>query len=460
MTEVLQANGEVSYAELRCLSNFSFLTGASHPHELVDRAKELGYEALAIADECSLAGVVRAHVAAKEAGLKLLIGSQFRVQCDTPFTLVVIATNRNGYGNLCQFITDLRRASPKGTYRLDLEGINPSALDDCVLIACPDRSCDAAQVQCVAEWLLFRFVGRCWLGVEQLRQLADAVWLHKLRLASEATAIPLVAVGDVHMHTRARKALQDVVTAVRVGKPITECGYALQPNGERHLRTRFRLSCTFPPELLAETLRVAERCDFSLDELKYCYPAEVVPEGETPTSYLRRLTYEGAGQRWPNGAPAKVQALIEHELELIDELGYQHYFLTVGDIVRFARSRGILCQGRGSAANSVVCYCLHITEVDPSRMSVLFERFISRERQEPPDIDVDFENARREEVIQYLYERYGRSRAALTATVASYRSRSAFRDVGKALGFSLEESAELASEHNWWDDPEAAPEKT
>lgn len=459
MTEVPQANGEVSYAELCCLSNFSFLRGASHPHELVARAKELGYDALAITDECSLAGVVRAHVAAKEAGLKLLVGSQFRVQCDTPFTLVVIATNRHGYGNLSQFITDLRRASPKGTYRLELADINPSALDDCVLIACPDRSCDSAQVQRVAEWLLFRFLGRSWLGVEQLRQLDDAVWLHKLRLASDATAIPLVAVGDVHMHTRARKALQDVVTAVRVGKPITECGYALQPNGERHLRTRFRLSCTFPPELLAETLRVAERCDFSLDELRYCYPAEVVPEGETPTSYLRRLTYEGAGQRWPNGAPAKVQALIEHELELIDELGYQHYFLTVGDIVRFARSRGILCQGRGSAANSVVCYCLHITEVDPSRMSVLFERFISRERNEPPDIDIDFENARREEVIQYLYERYGRSRAALTATVTSYRSRSAFRDVGKALGFTLEEAAELAAENNWWDDPDAAPEK-
>ncbi len=459
MTETDQANGEVHYAELRCLSNFSFLTGASHPWELVDRAKELGYSAMAITDECSLAGVVRAHVAAKEAGLKLIIGSQFRVQCETPFVLVVLATNRNGYGNLSQFITDLRRASPKGTYSLRLQDIKPAALDDCVVVACPERSCDAAQVQRVAEWLLFGFLGRCWLGVEQLRQIDDAVWLHKLSLASEATAVPLVAVGDVHMHVRARKALQDVLTATRVGKPLTECGYALQPNAERHLRTRFRLSCTFPPALLAETLRVADRCDLTLDELRYCYPAEVVPAGETPASYLRRLTYEGAGQRWPNGAPAKVQTLIEHELELISELHYEHYFLTVGDIVRFARSRNILCQGRGSAANSVVCYCLFITEVDPSRMSVLFERFISKERNEPPDIDVDFENARREEVIQYLYERYGRHRAALTATVTSYRSRSAFRDVGKALGFSLEEAAALAAENNWWDDPDAAPAK-
>jgi len=451
------ADGEVHYAELRALSNFSFLIGASHPSELVARAKELGYTALAIADECSLAGVVRAHVVAKEVGLKLLIGSQFRVQCSSPFTMVVLATNRQGYGNLCQFITDLRRASPKGTYTLKLEDIRPAALDDCLVIACPERTCSADQVMKIAEWLLFSFVGRCWLGVEQLRQLDDAMRLHQLRLASDATAVPLVAVGDVHMHVRARKALQDVLTAVRVGTPLTECGYALQLNGERHLRTRFRLSCTFPPELLQETLRVAERCTFSLDELRYCYPAEVVPEGETPSSYLRRLTYEGAGRRWPEGAPAKVQALIEHELQLIEELRYEHYFLTVGDIVRFARSRDILCQGRGSAANSVVCYCLFVTEVDPSRMSVLFERFISRERNEPPDIDIDFENARREEVIQYLYDRYGRHRAALTATVISYRSRSAFRDVAKALGFSVDEAAQLAAENHWWDDPEAAP---
>lgn len=455
VTDDVELDGELQYAELRCLTNYTFLTGASHPHELVERAKELQYAALAIADECSLAGVVRAHVAAKEADLKLLIGSQFRVQSIAPFTLVVLAQDREGYGNLCQFITDLRRASPKGAYSLKLQDIRPSALDRCLVIACPERTSTGDQVMEVAEWLLFGFVGRCWLGVEQLRQLDDAMWLHKLRLASDATAIPLVAVGDVFMHVRSRKAVQDVVTAIRLGKPMTECGYALQLNGERHLRTKFRLSCTFPPELLRETLRVAERCTFSLDELKYCYPAEVVPEGETPSEYLRRLTYEGAGTRWPNGAPAKVQNLIEHELALIQELQYEHYFLTVADIVRFARSRSILCQGRGSAANSVVCYCLHITEVDPERMNVLFERFISRERNEAPDIDVDFENARREEVIQYLYQRYGRHRAALTATVISYRSRSAFKDVAKALGCTVAEADTMAKANQWWDDPDA-----
>jgi error-prone DNA polymerase len=455
VSEEVEPDGELQYAELWCLTNYTFLRGASHPHELVERAKELKYRALAITDECSMAGVVRAHVAAKEVGLPLIIGSQFKVECASPFTMVVLAKNREGYGNLCEFITALRRASPKGTYKLTLNDIQPRALDHCLVIACPERKCTPRQVEAVAEWLLFNFVGRCWLGVEQLRQLDDAAWLYKLRRASSQTEVPLVAVGDVHMHVRSRKAVQDVVTAVREGRPMTECGYALQLNGERHLRTKFRLSVTFPPELLRETLLVAEQCTFSLDELKYCYPAEVVPEGETPIDYLRRLTYEGAGTRWPNGAPAKVQNLIEHELALIEELHYEHYFLTVADIVRYARSRSILCQGRGSAANSVVCYCLHITEVDPERMNVLFERFISRERNEAPDIDVDFENSRREEVIQYLYERYGRRRAALTATVISYRSRSAFKDVAKALGCSVDEADAMAKANQWWDDPDA-----
>ena len=444
------------YAELRTVSNFSFLKGASHPEELVSRAHALGYKALAITDECSVAGVVRAHVAAKQAGLRLLIGAQFEVQWESPFTLVVLVTSMLGYGNLCQFITKLRRSSPKGTYALARSTIRPAELDGCVVIACPDRKSSAEQVRQTAEWLLFNFTGRCWLGVTQLRQVDDAVWLHKMRSASEATEVPMVATGDVHMHVRSRKALHDVLTAIRVGKPLTACGYALQPNGERHLRTRFRLSCTFPPELLQETLRVMERCDFSLDEIKYQYPSEVVPDGETAAGYLRRLTYDGAGRRWPGGVPAKVQEQIEYELELIAELKYEHYFLTVADIVRFARMKNILCQGRGSAANSVVCYCLHVTEVDPARLNVLFERFISKERNEPPDIDIDFENSRREEVIQYLYERYGRDRAALTATVISYRPRSAYRDVGKALGFSLEEVELLASENQWWDSPDAA----
>jgi error-prone DNA polymerase len=451
------------YVELRCLSNFSFLRGASHPEELVERAMKLGYTALAITDECSMAGVVRAHVAAKEQGLPLLIGSQFEVEAEEPlgpFTLVVIACNGNGYGNLCEFITRLRRASAtKGTYRLRAADIEPQALADCVVLASPHRCATPAQLLAIARWVLDRFMGQCWLGVELLRRLDDEMWLHRLREVSELTAIPLVACGDVHMHLRSRKMLQDVLTATRLGQPLTRCGRGLQPNAERHLRSRLRLGQTYPQDLLAETLRVAARCDFSLDELRYQYPEEVVPAGETPASHLRRITYEGAGRRWPDGIPAKVQDQIEHELALISELDYEPYFLTVADIVAFARSRHILCQGRGSAANSVVCYCTGVTEVDPARMAVLFERFISKERGEPPDIDVDFEHERREEVIQYLYQKYGRERAALTAVVISYRPKSAIRDVGKALGFEAETLDALAKGHQWWDGKEIAPER-
>ncbi len=483
------------YAELRCLTNFSFLRGASHPEELVERARQLGYTALAIADECSMAGIVRAHVAAKEHGLTLLAGSQFEVEPDAPagaqpdlqpdlqpdarpdpptgaradapanaslapFTLVVIACDGQGYGNLCEFITRLRRASPtKGAYRLRAADLDPRALAGCVVLASPHRSATPAQLRAVARWVLDRFMGRCWLAVELLRRLDDEMWLHRLREVSELTAIPLVACGDVHMHLRSRKMLQDVLTATRLGKPLAQCGHGLQPNAERHLRSRLRLAQIYPPDLLAETLRVAARCRFSLDELRYQYPEEVVPPGETPASHLRRITYEGARRRWPDGIPAKVRAQIEHELALISELNYEPYFLTVADIVAFARSRRILCQGRGSAANSVVCYCTGVTEVDPARMAVLFERFISRERNEPPDIDVDFEHERREEVIQYLYRKYGRERAALTAVVITYRLKSALRDVGRALGFEPGALDALAQGHRWWDGREISPER-
>ncbi|HAX20919.1 MAG TPA: error-prone DNA polymerase [Hydrogenophaga sp.] len=447
------------YAELLCLSNFSFLRGASRPEELVERAQALGYTALALTDECSLAGIVRAHVAAKEQGLKLLVGSQFQVQSDAPFTLVLLAINLNGYGNLCEFITRLRRTAPKGTYHLTLNAISPDALADCLVIAVPQRGSTQAQMDSVARWLLLHFVGRCWLGVEQLRLMDDEMRLHRLRQSSELTAVPLVAVGDVHMHLRSRKALQDVLTATRIGKPLTECGHALAPNAEQRLRSRLALAQRYPEALLAETLKVAGRCSFSLDELAYQYPSEVVPPGETPASYLRRLAYEGMGRRWSAGAPASVQQQVEHELALISELQYEHYFLTVYDIVAFARSQHILCQGRGSAANSAVCYCLGVTEVDPARTAVLFERFISKERNEPPDIDVDFEHERREEVIQYLYTKYGRERAALTATVISYRPRSALRDVGKALGFDEAALDALGSGHRWWSEDGFAPER-
>lgn len=444
-----------AYAELRCISNFTFLRGASRPEELVERAQELGYSALAITDECSMAGVVRAHVAAKQAGLHLLLGAQFSIQprdsSEAPFTLVVLAQNLNGYGNLCQFITKLRRSSEKGTYRLNLDEIDGKELRDNLVLLCPERCATDPQLAAMGGWALTHFTGRCWIGVDLVRRLDDELWLHRMRELSDLTALPLVAVGDVHMHVRSRKPLQDVLTATRVGKPLTECGYALQRSAERHLRSRLRLAQTFPAELLAQTLRVAERCKFSLDELRYQYPDEVVPAGHTAASYLRQATYEGAGRRWPGGIPEKVQHQIEHELELICELKYEPYFLTVYDIVAFARSRNILCQGRGSAANSVVCYCLGVTEVDPARMSVLFERFISRERNEPPDIDIDFEHQRREEVIQYLYQKYGRDRAALTAAVISYRPRSAIRDVGKALGFELEVVDAIAKGQQWFD---------
>ena len=440
------------YAELCCLSNFSFLQGASRPEELVQRAKQLGYSALAITDVCSLAGVVRAHVQAQSVGLRLLIGAQFEMAGEVPCTLVVLACHLQGYGNLCEFITRVRQASPtKGVYHLSQEAVQGAALEDCVVLVTPARGSSLVQLQALGQWALQHFMGRCWWGVEQLRLLDDEIWLHTLRQASAATAIPLVAVGGVYMHVRSRKPLQDVLTAIRVGKPLTACGLALQQNAERHLRTRLRLAQAFPPDLLAQTLVVADRCAFSLAELQYQYPDEIVPPGETPQSYLRRVTYEGAGRRWPQGMSAKIQQQIEHELALISALRYEPYFLTVYDVVAFARSENILCQGRGSAANSVICFCLHVTEVDPARMSVLFERFISQERNEPPDIDIDFEHERREEVIQYIYNKYGRHRAALTGVVISYRPKSAIRDVGKALGFELDVLERLAKGHCWFD---------
>ncbi|AKJ30221.1 error-prone DNA polymerase [Caldimonas brevitalea] len=450
-----------AYAELHCLSNFTFLRGASHAEQLVERAKALGYSALAITDECSLAGIVRAHLEAKDAGLKLLVGAEFEIQASSvPFKLVVLACNRQGYGNLSAFITRLRRTAEKGDYqRPHLNDLRADELADCVVLYVPGRGASFDTVYTQARWFAHHFELRAWLAVELLHGLDDTAWLHKAREVSRLTGLRLVAAGDVHMHVRSRKPLQDTLTAIRVGKPLTECGFELQPNAERHLRSRLRLAQIYPADLLDETVKVAERCTFSLDELKYEYPQEIVPPGETPAGYLRRLTYEGAGRRYQGAVPQKVSELIENELALIAELQYEAYFLTVYDLVAFARSRHILCQGRGSAANSAVAYCLGITSVDPARSSMLFERFISRERNEPPDIDVDFEHQRREEVIQYIYEKYGRDRAGLTAVVSSYRPKSAIRDVGKALGFDLETVDRLAKHHQWWDGRRAIPER-
>ncbi len=454
------------YAELHCVTNFSFLRGASHPEELVERAQALGHAALAITDECSLAGVVRAHLAARGSGLPILVGTELSLvdALGSPARLVLIARDRDGYGRLSELVTTARMRADKGSYRLLREDLE-HGVRGCVALLVPDarvglpsgadeRAALAEQARFVRE----RFDGQAWIAAELLARGHDGALLEALRAASRASGLPLVAAGDVHYHVRSRKSLQDTLTAIRLGVPVRELGFALAPNAEQHLRSRLRLAQLYPAALLEETLEVASRCGFSLEELRYEYPEEIVPEGHTPTSWLRALAYEGATLRYPDGLPEAVREQIEHELALIAELRYEPYFLTVADIVRFARSEGILCQGRGSAANSAVCYCIGITEVDPSRMSVLFERFISKERNEPPDIDVDFEHQRREEVIQYLYRKYGRDRAALTATVITYRPRSAIRDVGKALGIDAQQLDLLARSRQWWESKRLAPE--
>ena len=438
------------YAELHCVSNFSFLRGASHAEELVMQAKALGYSALAITDECSLAGVVRAHVAAKEVGLKLLIGTELVLT--NGMKLILLAQNRAGYGNLSAIISLARRRAGKGAYEL-ASGDLVHGVPDCLAlwIAGPKASVQEGQRLGKA------FSGRCWIAFERHLQPGDRERLAMLRALSAATDLPLVACGDVHMHVRGRRPLQDVLTALRLNTSVDCAGRTLFPNGERYLRPRVRLPRLYPLELLAETLRIAALCDFSLDELRYEYPEEAIPAGQTPAGYLNAEVEKGLVVRYPDGVPDKVRRQIIHELALISEMHYEAYFLTVYDIVKFARANEILCQGRGSAANSAVCYAMGITEVNPAYSEMLFERFISRERNEPPDIDVDFEHQRREEVIQYIYAKYGRERAALTATVISYRTRSALRDSGRALGIDIDRINALTSSLGWWDKREELP---
>ncbi len=434
------------YAELHALSNFTFLRGASHPEELVATAAALGYEALAITDECTMSGIVRAHSAAREHGLKkLIIGSELRLPSGR--RLVALARNREGYASLCRLITTARRAAEKGRYELTRHALE-DGLPGCLVLWVPDQD---FTLDVEDHWLRETFRDRLWIAVELLADGRQGEQLARLREEGRRLKLPLVAAGDVHMHCRARRILQDAVTAIRHGTTVDNAGFALYPNGERHLRPLEVLRHVYPPALLEESLHIANLVDFSLDELRYEYPDEIVPAGETPATWLRRLTEKGMQQRWPGGAPPKVTRLVEHELALIADLGYEPYFLTVYDIVAYARSQGILCQGRGSAANSAVCFCLGITEVDPGRMEMLVERFISKERNEPPDIDVDFEHERREEVIQYIYSKYGRERAALAATVITYRPRSALRDIGKVLGLSELQVGRLARSMQWWD---------
>jgi len=432
-----------AYVELHCLTNFTFLRAASHPEELVGRAAELGYRALAITDECSLAGIVRAYVAAKAAGLKLLVGAEFRLT-DGP-ALVLLAQDREGYGNLSDLITRGRRSGAKGSYRLARKDL-ACGLPGCLALYVPGEAIETRDALFVREV----FADRAWIAAELHCGPDDRSRLAQLAELSRRSSLPLAAAGNAHMHVRGRRQLQDTLTAIRLGLPVTQVGYNLHPNGERFLRPLHSLVRMYPRELLAETVTIAQRCTFSLDCLRYEYPEELVPPGLTPGQHLRQLTEKGLTKRFPEGCPEKVRALVEHELSLIAELRYEAYFLTVHELVDFARSRAILCQGRGSAANSAVCYALGITEVDPARISMLFERFVSRERNEPPDIDVDFEHERREEVIQHIYDRYGRQRAALAATVITYRMKSALRDVGKALGLTSEQIDRLSRTITWW----------
>ncbi|MCG8054729.1 MAG: error-prone DNA polymerase [Candidatus Thiodiazotropha endolucinida] len=439
----------MSYAELHCISNFTFLQGASHPEELVARAALLNYRALAITDECTLAGVVRAHVEAKRQQLHLIIGSRFRL--DDGLSFLLLATNRKGYGQLSTLISAARRNADKGEYHLTRLDLSRHSLSDCLAVWLPG---EAQEVVFLNEL----FPKRIWIAVELSLTGKDRAHLEHLRRLSQQHDIPLTATGNVQMHQRNRRILHDTLSAIRFNMPLTQLGKRLAANGEGHLRPYQRLAEIYPRALLQETLAIAERCTFSLDELRYEYPSELVPEGYNATDWLRIQVEAGAKERWPQGVPGKVRKAIEHELTLIAELNYEPYFLTIYDIVCFARRQKILCQGRGSAANSTVCYCLGITAVDPARMALLFERFISKERNEPPDIDVDFENARREEVIQYIYRKYGRDRAALVATVITYQPRSAIRDVGKALGFSPVQVERLARSTRWWDSQVLIPE--
>jgi error-prone DNA polymerase len=441
----------VPFAELCCQSSFSFLIGVSSPQDLVHTAKAQGYAALALTDECSLAGVVRAHEAAKAAGIKLIVGSLLRT--DDGLDFVLLAMDREGYAELSALITTARGRAVKGQYRLSRADMAHGPTR-CLCLWLPGTHVDADALAFLAR----HFPGRLGIAVLQTLAADDAERLATLTQLGERHALPCIASNAALMHVRTRKPLADVLTAIRSQRCVADCGHDLLPNGERHLRPIATLRRLYPEAMLAASVAFAERCTFSLDCLRYEYPEELVPPGETPSSYLRALTLAGLATRYPTTdadtlrARAKCLATVERELALIAELRYEAFFLTVHDIVREARRLNILCQGRGSAANSAVCYCLGITEVDPGRAEVLFERFISRERGEPPDIDVDFEHQRREEIIQYIYAKYGRQRAALAATVICYRRRSAVRDVGRALGIEATLIDALSRSLAWWDD--------
>ena len=476
----------MTYAELWCKTNFSFLEGASHADELASRAAELGCHALAITDRNSLAGIVRAHVAAKTAGLKLLIGAEITPIDGAP--VVLIAMNLAGYRHLSRLITRGRRAAAKGECRLMVDDIAEHAGDLLAVVLPPlspvlrgeglgvrgkGRHATVCSTPSPPAPLPLStggegrkeysdiFPDRAYLAAAVHHGPCDDAELDQFAQAARQCRLPLVATNQVHYHVPARRALHDVLTAVRHHTTVAELGVHRFANGERYLKSPAQMAHLFAryPDALRRTVEIAERCDFSLDELRYEYPEELCPSGKTPASYLAELTWAGAGNRYRAGVPDKVRDLLEKELLLIGELRYEAFFLTVWDLVVFARARGILCQGRGSAANSAVCYCLGITSVDPDRADLLFERFISKERNEAPDIDVDFEHERREEVLQYIYQKYGRDRAGIVAEVICYRPRSAVRDVGKALGLSLDAVDRLAKAIDWSSNPATIAER-
>jgi error-prone DNA polymerase len=437
------------YAELHCRSNFSFLSAASHPDELVTRANELGYAALAITDRNSVAGVVRAHVAAKDLGVKLLIGAEITTTDSPP--IVLWSMNRTGYGRLCRLITRGRRNAPKGECSLTLSDVLEHS--EGLLAGLVLRESETSLIDSAGR-LREAFSDRLYLLAELHRGGDDLRQLRQWMADAQQLGLPLVAANDVQYHVRERQRLHDVLSAIKHGCSVEDLGYRRWPNAERHLKSATEMASLFElcPEAIAQTVEIADRCHFSLDELRYDYPEEICPPGLTQMEYLTQLTWAGAQSRYSDTVSEKVKQLIKHELSLIEELNYAAYFLTVWDLVRFAREKEILCQGRGSAANSAVCYCLGVTPVNPDQIEVLFERFISKERNEAPDIDIDFEHSRREEVIQYLYDKYGRERSGMTATVICYRPRSAIRDVGKALGLSLDRVDALAKHIDHYQD--------
>jgi error-prone DNA polymerase len=442
-----------NYAELVAATNFSFLRGASHPFEMVAQAASLGLSGIGICDRNSMSGVVRAFAAARDhkadfPEFRLVVGTRLVFSDGTP-DVVAYPVDREAYGRLCALLTLGNRRAPKGECHLELTDLLGSA-EGLLLIAMVDHQAFEAGMMAV-QATRAAAPGQVWVGATYTFDGSDRARLASLAAACSAVGVPMLATMDALYHERHRHILQDVLTCIREGITIETAGYSLAANGERFVRSASEMSRLFAdyPDAIAQSQVILDQIHFSLDELKYIYPEETVGNGETAQQTLERLAYEGAGWRYPKGIPEKVTNGLVHELALIAEMKYAAYFLTVQDIVRFARQeRGILCQGRGSAANSAVCFCLGITEVDPMLVDLLFERFVSTERDEPPDIDVDFEHERREEVMQYIYQKYGRHRAGLTANVITYRTKGALRDVGKVFGLDNDTIGALSG-LNW-----------